>query len=83
MMRKRTHLCVLQRFDILSAMVAKIRKISVLLDQVDYERFDSYCRARGYKKSTLACKLIRDYLDREQAPTISQISRRGNREKMG
>jgi metal-responsive CopG/Arc/MetJ family transcriptional regulator len=62
---------------------AKIRKISVLLDQEDYERFDSYCRTRGYKKSTLASKLIRDLLDREQGPTTREMFDTGKREKTG
>lgn len=59
----------------------KTRKISVLLDQDDYERFDEYCRTRGHKKSTLASKLIRDLLDREQVPTTRQLVDAGNREK--
>lgn len=67
----------------LSVVAPKIRKISVLLDQVNYERFDSYCRTRGYKKSTLASKLIRDLLDREQAPVMQQLFRGAKREKMG
>ena len=67
----------------LSAVAPKMRKISVLLDQKDYERFDSYCRTRGYKKSTLASKLIRDLLDREQGPTTRQPFNSGKREKTG
>jgi predicted DNA-binding protein len=40
-------------------------KISVLLADVEYERLDAYCRDRGYKKSTLVARLIRQYLDME------------------
>jgi hypothetical protein len=64
-------------------MAPKIRKISVLLAEEDYERFDSYCRTRGHKKSTLASKLIRDLLDREQAPRIRELFRGGKGEKTG
>jgi hypothetical protein len=60
-----------------------MRKISVLLEQDDYERFESYCRANGHKKSTLASKLIRDHLDREQAPTQRQMSAAEHRQKTG
>jgi hypothetical protein len=67
----------------LPTVAPKTRKISVLLEQEDYERFDSYCRTRGYKKSTLASKLIRDLLDREQAPMMRQLIRGGKREKTG
>lgn len=40
-------------------------KITVLLSDEEFERFDSYCRERGYKKSTLIARLIRQYLDLE------------------
>ena len=40
-------------------------KISVLLSDQEYERLDAYCRDRGYKKSTLVARLIRQYLDME------------------
>ena len=38
-------------------------KISVLLDPKDFDRFDAYCQERGFKKSTLIARLIRDHLD--------------------
>ncbi len=40
-------------------------KISVLLTEAEEERFDAYCREKGFKKSTLAARLIREHLDRE------------------
>ena len=40
-------------------------KITVLLTDEEFDRFDSYCRERGYKKSTLIARLIRQYLDLE------------------
>ena len=40
-------------------------KITVLLGDDEFERFDAYCRERGYKKSTLIARLIRQYLDLE------------------
>lgn len=40
-------------------------KITVLLSDEEFERFDNYCRERGYKKSTLISRLIRQYLDLE------------------
>ena len=47
-------------------LVAKKReKVTVLLDEDEYERFDAYCTQRGFKKSTLIARLIRDYLDSE------------------
>ena len=40
-------------------------KISVLLSDLEHQRLDAYCRDRGYKKSTLVARLIRQYLDME------------------
>ena len=44
-------------------MSRKRMKISVLLDSKEFNRFDAYCHERGYKKSTLIARLIRDHLD--------------------
>lgn len=40
-------------------------KISVLLCDGDAARFTAYCQERGYKKSTLIARLVRDHLDGE------------------
>ena len=40
-------------------------KISVLLTDSEESRFDAYCDEKGYKKSTLVARLIRDYLNKE------------------
>jgi hypothetical protein len=40
-------------------------KISVLLTEAEDARFGAYCDQKGYKKSTLIARLIRDYLDKE------------------
>lgn len=40
-------------------------KISVLLSDAEEERFTAYCREKGFKKSTLVVRLIREHLDRE------------------
>ena len=42
-----------------------ITKVTVLLTDEEFSRFDAYCRERGYKKSTLLARLIRQYLDME------------------
>jgi metal-responsive CopG/Arc/MetJ family transcriptional regulator len=41
-------------------------RIQVLIATDEAERFDSYCRERGFKKSTLIARLVREYLDSEQ-----------------
>ena len=40
-------------------------KITVLLNPEEFDRFDAFCRDRGFKKSTLIARLIRQYLDLE------------------
>lgn len=37
-------------------------KISVILDAEDFNRFDRYCTEKGFKKSTLAARLIREHM---------------------
>jgi len=44
----------------------KSRKITVLLEDVQFEKFESYCIDQGHKKSTLICKLINDFLSNEK-----------------
>ena len=54
-------------------------KITVLLTDEEFARFDAYCRERGYKKSTLIARLIRQYLDLEgynpQRPALNRFGR--------
>jgi hypothetical protein len=40
-------------------------KVSVLLDPGEADRFDTYCKSQGFKKSTLVARLIREHMDRE------------------
>ncbi len=44
---------------------SKKSKVSVLLDQEESARFDRYCSERGFKKSTLIARLIREHLASE------------------
>jgi hypothetical protein len=62
-------------------------KISVVLSAVEFARFDDYCAEKGFKKSTLIARLIREHMDREgfrvqgmlfseQAQTLSARAKR-------
>jgi len=44
------------------------KRVQVLLSDDEAERFDAYCHAHGFKKSTLIARLIREHLDRERFP---------------
>ncbi len=41
----------------------KRNKVTVLLNTDEFQRFEAYCTKRGFKKSTLIARLIRDHLD--------------------
>ena len=47
-------------------MKPKNRKITVLLEEAEFLRFEDYCSQKGHKKSTLISKLISDYLDKKE-----------------
>ena len=36
------------------------------MSREEAERFESYCQERGFKKSTLIARLIREHLDQER-----------------
>jgi len=42
-----------------------LAKITVLLADDEFERFEAFCEQKGHKKSTLIARLIREHLDRE------------------
>lgn len=47
-------------------MSSNAARVQVLLADNDAKRFSAYCRAKGFKKSTLICRLIREHLERER-----------------
>jgi hypothetical protein len=49
------------------------RKVTVLLDEHEYAQFERYCDARGFKKSTLVARLIRDHLKSENFASQSEF----------
>jgi len=52
-------------------------KITVLLPAKEFARFDTYCGERGFKKSTLIARLIREYLDTERFPLQGSLDLSG------
>jgi hypothetical protein len=41
-------------------------RIQVLMPRNEADRFEEYCRERGFKKSTLMVRLVRDHLEQEK-----------------
>jgi hypothetical protein len=54
-------------------------KVTVLLDEAEFDRLDSYCTDQGFKKSTLIARLIREHLDRECFPHQQVLTLSGER----
>ena len=51
-----------------SATMSQLARVNVLLTAEEAERFSDYCVRKGFKKSTLIARLVREYLDREDPP---------------
>jgi hypothetical protein len=47
-------------------MASGLVKISVLLVAKEASRLGNYCKQKGYKKSSLLARLVREHLDEEQ-----------------
>lgn len=45
--------------------MSDVFRVQVLLQAGEAERFERFCKERGYKKSTLIARLIREHLERE------------------
>lgn len=45
---------------------AKRQRVSVLLNDDEFQRFDEFCEKHGFKKSTLIARLIREFLEGEK-----------------
>ena len=45
--------------------MADLVRVQVLMPRPEADRFDTYCREKGYKKSPLIARLVREFLDRE------------------
>ena len=45
--------------------MADLVRVQVLMSKAEADRFDTYCRKKGYKKSPLIARLVREHLDKE------------------
>ena len=58
-------------------------RVQVLMPRPEADRFDTYCRKKGFKKSPLIARLVREYLDRETfdpQPDLVNRDQRGSEE---
>jgi hypothetical protein len=54
-----------------------------LLDQNEYERFCAFCKDKGYKKSTLASRLIREFMDSQNYASQKDLFRDERSQQLG
>ena len=54
-------------------------RVQVLMPKLEADRFNTYCQEKGYKKSPLIARLVRDYLDRETFNPQSDLFNRDQR----
>lgn len=54
-------------------------RVHVLIPDEEADRFDAYCRTKGFKKSTLIVRLIREHLDREGFKAQAELFKRTER----
>lgn len=45
--------------------MADLARVQVLIPREEADRFAAYCREKGFKKSPLIARLVREHLDRE------------------
>jgi hypothetical protein len=45
--------------------MSRATRVQVILPEQEATRFDAYCREKGFKKSTLIARLVREYLEKE------------------
>lgn len=53
------------------------------MPKAEAERFDAYCRKKGYKKSPLIARLVREYLDSEGFNSQPDLFNRNQQEPKG
>lgn len=46
--------------------MTSMAKISFLLERKTAHRFDAYCREKGFKKSSLIARPVREYLEKDE-----------------
>ena len=60
--------------------MADLVRVQVLMPKAEADRFASYCREKGYKKSPLIARLVREHLDRETFKSQPDLFNREHRE---
>ena len=60
--------------------MSRAARVQVILPEEEAERFDAYCREKGFKKSTLIARLVREYLQKEEFRHQPELFGKGHRQ---
>ena len=63
--------------------MADLVRVQVLMPRPEADRFDAYCREKGFKKSPLIARLVREYLNKETFNPQPDLFNRDQRESEG
>jgi len=61
--------------------MTEVVRVQVLMPKPEADRFATYCREMGYKKSPLIARLVREHLERETfnpQPTLFDLDQQGS-----
>ena len=64
----------MRTFPQFAVLLRIMAKITVLLPQAEFDRFEAYCEEHGFKKSTLIARLIRDHLEAAHFPNQGTLA---------
>lgn len=61
--------------------MSRAARVQVILPEEEAIRFDAYCREKGFKKSTLIARLVREYLAKEDFRHQPELFARPRRQR--
>ena len=63
--------------------MADLVRVQVLMPRPEADRFSTYCRDKGYKKSPLIARLVREYLNKEDYNPQPELFNRNQQRSEG
>ena len=63
--------------------MADLVRVQVLMPRPEADRFNTYCRDKGYKKSPLIARLVREYLNKENYNPQPELFNRNQQRSEG
>ena len=61
--------------------MSRAARVQVLLPEQEANRFEAYCQEKGFKKSTLIARLVREFLAKEHFQHQPELFARSRRQR--